>query len=212
MTADVHSFRGTILGGWTAAALGLVLVTAVLSAQPPDGSASQGDWSVRCFTDLHTAKLDCEVSVAITQADLGHHLGFIYRVDRNAFLAVGLPAPARVTASVDRRTRYDLATCTGQACLLRGRIATSLRKEMERGHTLRLEVPGAITEVSLSGFNRKMSEALGRLNNFQSTPAGEAEARVLEHPAGAGSVADLGVALSRAAYAATPAGRPRPSR
>ena len=177
MTADFPSFRATILGGWTAAAIGLVLVAAVLSAQPSDRPVSAGNWSVNCFTDPHAAKPDCEVSVAITRADLGHHLGFIYRVERNVFLAVGLPAPARVTASVDRRPRYDLAMCTGQACLLRGRIATSLRKEMERGFTLHLEFQGVVTEVRLSGFNRKMSEALGRLNSRQSASVGKAEAK-----------------------------------
>lgn len=170
MTADLPSFRGAILGGWTTAAIGLVLVTAVLSAQPPDRPTSEGDWSVECFTDPQTAKPDCEISVAITNADLGHHLGFIYRVDRNAFLAVGLPAPARMTASVDRRAHYDLAICTGQACLLRGRIATSLRKEMERGLTLNLEVQGVVTAVSLSGFNRKMSEALGQPQRAKQRP------------------------------------------
>jgi hypothetical protein len=176
VTADFPSFRGTILGGWTAAAIGLVLVAAVLSAQPSDRPVSESNWSVKCFADPH-AKPDCEVSVAITRADLGHHLGFIYRVDRNVFLAVGLPAPARVTASVDRRPPYDLAMCTGQACLLRGRIATSLRKEMERGFTLHLEFQGVVTEVSLSGVNRTMSEALGRLNSHQSASAGKAEAK-----------------------------------
>jgi hypothetical protein len=180
VTVDFPSFRATILGGWTAAAIGLVLVAAVLSAQPPHHPVSAGNWSVKCFTDPHAAKPDCEVSVAITRADLGHHLGFIYRIDRNVFLAVGLPAPALVTASVDRQPRYDFATCTGQACLLRGRIATSLRKEMERGFALHLEFQGVVTEVSLSGFNREMSEALGRLNRRQS--------------AGADSAADLGVA------------------
>jgi len=213
VTAKLPSFRGTILGGWTTAAIGLVLVTAVLSAQPPDRSASEGDWSIKCFTDPHSAKPDCEVSIAIANTDQGHHLGLIYQVDRNVFVAVSLPAPARVTASVDRRPHYDLAMCTGQACLLRGRIATSLRKEMERGLILRLEFQGVVSEVSLSGFNRKMSEALGRLNNLQSAPAREAEARaragrravawaigrplqleVLERPGGADPVADLGVA------------------
>jgi hypothetical protein len=167
---DLPLFRGTILGGWTAAAIGLVLVTAVFSAQSPDRSASPGIWSVECFTDPHTTRPDCEVSVAISQADRGHHLGFIYRIDRNQFLAVGLPAPTRVTASVDRRTHHDLAMCTGQACLLRGRLATSLRREMERGHTLHLEFRGVATEVSLSGFRRSLSEALGRLDSLQSAP------------------------------------------
>jgi hypothetical protein len=58
--------------------------------------------------------------------------------------------------------------CTGQACLLRGRIAAQLREQMHEGAVLRLEFRGAdrvfgVAEVSLTGFNKMHIEALDRL-------------------------------------------------
>jgi hypothetical protein len=85
------------------------------------------------------------------------------------FMAVGLPAPSRILARVDGGEAYELAICTGQACLLRGRIAGELRERMHQGEVLRLEFRnsdrvGGVAEVSLSGFNKMHIEALDRLS------------------------------------------------
>jgi Invasion associated locus B (IalB) protein len=151
----VRRVTGTIL-------VGLVLATAVFSAQEPDRGMAEGNWLVEC--PMRT----CDVVLAVTGVDPEHGQGFIYRPESNVFLAVGLPAPMRATVSVDRRTPYDFAMCTGLACLLRGREAASLLREMQQGQTLRLEFQGtggnaAGTQVSLSGFRRRHAEALDRL-------------------------------------------------
>jgi hypothetical protein len=148
---------GTIL-------VALVLATAVFSAQEPDRRASEGNWFVECPTRT------CDVVLDVIGADPAHRQGLIYRLDSNVFLGVGLPTPVRVTASIDRRPPYHLAMCTGQACLLRGRLATNLLREMEHGQTLRLEFQGTgsvagVTQVSLSGFRKRHAEALGHLGS-----------------------------------------------
>lgn len=84
------------------------------------------------------------------------------------FLAVGLPAPLRIVARVDQGEAYELGMCTGQACLLRGRIAGQLRERMHQGEVLRLEFRGSdrvggVAEVNLTGFNKMHLEALDRL-------------------------------------------------
>lgn len=142
----------------------LVLTTAVFSAQEPHQRTSGGNWLAECSTR------SCDVVLNVTGADPAHLQGLIYRLDSNVFLAVGLPAPTRTTVSVDRQAPYDLRTCTRQACLLRGRKATELAREMEHGQTLRLEFQGTghiagVTQVSLSGFKRRHAEALDRLEN-----------------------------------------------
>ena len=135
----------------------LVLATAVFSAQEPDRGASEGNWSVECPTQT------CDVVLEVIGADPAHRQGFIYRPDSNVFLGVGLPAPMRTTVSVDRRAPYDLTMCSGQACLLRGRLATDLLREMEHGQTLRLEFQGTggVAVASLAAFRRRHAEALG---------------------------------------------------
>ena len=153
----VRAVTGTIL-------VGLVLATAVFSAQEPDRGASEGNWLVQCPART------CDVVLEVIGADPAHLRGFIYRIDSNVFLAVGLPAPTRTTVSVDRRTAYDFSMCTGQACLLRGRMATNLLREMQHGQTLRLEFQGTgrlagVTQVSLSGFRRRHADALDRRND-----------------------------------------------
>jgi hypothetical protein len=109
------------------------------------------------------------VAVEVKSTDPAYHLGFIYRVGSGMFLGIGLPAPSRIVARVDGGEPYELAMCTGQACLLRGRIAGQLRERMHHGEVLRLEFRGAdrvggVAEVSLTGFNKMHLEALDRLS------------------------------------------------
>jgi hypothetical protein len=153
---------------WKLGTVGVVLATGIFSAQAPNRLASEGEWFVECTVDRIADKRDCEVAVEVKSADPAYHMGFIYRVGSGMFLAVGLPAPSRIVARVDSGEAYELAMCTGQACLLRGRTAGQLRERMHRGEVLRLEFRGSdrvggIAEVSLSGFNKMHIEALDRL-------------------------------------------------
>jgi hypothetical protein len=149
-------------------AIGVVLATGVFSAQAPNRLASEGEWFVECAADRISGKRDCEVAVELKNADPPYHLGFVYRVGSGMFLAIGLPAPTRIIARVDGGEAHELAMCTGQACLLRGRVASRLRQRMHQGAVLRLEFRGndriaGVTEVSLTGFNKMHIEALDRL-------------------------------------------------
>ena len=149
--------------------IGVVLATGIFSAQAPNRLASEGEWFVECTIDRLSNKRDCEVAVEVKSTDPRYHLGFIYRVGSGMFLAVGLPAPSRIVARVDGGEAYELGMCTGQACLLRGRIASQLREHMHQGEVLRLEFRGSdrvggVAEVSLTGFNKMHLEALDRLS------------------------------------------------
>lgn len=153
---------------WKLGTVGVVLATGIFSAQAPNRLASEGEWFVECAVDRISNKRDCEVAVEVKSTDPTYHLGFIYRVGSGMFLAVGLPAPSRIVARVDGGRPYELGMCTGQACLLRGRIAAQLREQMHEGAVLRLEFRGAdrvfgVAEVSLTGFNKMHIEALDRL-------------------------------------------------
>lgn len=153
---------------WKLGTVGVVLATGIFSAQAPNRLASEGEWFVECAVDRISNKRDCEVAVEVKSIDPTYHLGFIYRVGSGMFLAVGLPAPSRIVARVDGGRPYELGMCTGQACLLRGRIAAQLREQMHEGAVLRLEFRGAdrvfgVAEVSLTGFNKMHIEALDRL-------------------------------------------------
>ncbi len=154
---------------WKLGTVGVVLATGIFSAQAPNRLASEGEWFVECAVDRISNRRDCEVAVEVKSVNPAYHLGFIYRVGSGMFLAVGLPAPSRIVARVDQGEAYELAMCTGQACLLRGRVAGQLRESMHQGEVLRLEFRGpdrvgGVAEVSLSGFNKMHIEALDRLN------------------------------------------------
>jgi hypothetical protein len=154
---------------WKLGTVGVVLATGIFSAQAPNRLASEGEWFVECAVDRISGKRDCEVAVEVKSVNPAYHLGFIYRVGSGMFLAVGLPAPSRIVARVDQGEAYELAMCTGQACLLRGRVASQLRESMHQGEVLRLEFRGSdrvggVAEVSLSGFNKMHIEALDRLS------------------------------------------------
>jgi hypothetical protein len=154
---------------WKLGTIGVVLVTGVFSAQAPNRLATEGEWFVECAVDRISGKRDCEVAVEVKSTDPVYHFGFIYRVGSGTFLAVGMPPPTRIVARVDGAEAYEIGMCTGQACLLRGRIAGQLRERMHGGAVLRLEYRGAgrvsgVVEVSLGGFNKMHIEALERLN------------------------------------------------
>ena len=153
---------------WKLGTVGVVLATGIFSAQAPNRLATEGEWFVECALDRLSSKRDCEVAVEVKSTDPTYHLGFSYRVGSGMFLAVGLPVPSRVVARVDNGEAYEFAMCTGQACLLRGRIASQLRERMHQGEVLRLEFRGSdriggVAEVSLTGFNKMHIEALDRL-------------------------------------------------
>jgi invasion protein IalB len=153
---------------WKLGTVGVVLATGIFSAQAPNRLATEGEWFVECSVDRLSNKRDCEVAVEVKSTNPAYHLGFIYRVGSGMFLAVGLPAPSRIVVRVDHGEAYELGMCTGQACLLRGRIAGQLRQRMHEGEVLRLEFRGAdrvggVAEVSLIGFNKMHLEALDRL-------------------------------------------------
>ncbi|GEP54283.1 invasion associated locus B family protein [Reyranella soli] len=155
---------------WKLGTIGVVLATGIFSAQAPDRLGTEGEWFVECVVDRLANKRDCEVAVEVKSTDPTFHMGFIYRVGSGMFLAVSLPAPSRVVARVDGGEAYELGMCTGQACLLRGRVASQLRDRMHRGEVLRLEYRGSdrvsgVAEVSLSGFNKMHLEALDRLSH-----------------------------------------------
>jgi invasion protein IalB len=153
---------------WKLGTVGVVLATGIFSAQAPNRLATEGEWFVECSVERLSNKRDCEVAVEVKSTNPAYHLGFIYRVGSGMFLAVGLPAPSRIVVRVDHGEAYELGMCTGQACLLRGRIAGQLRQRMHKGEVLRLEFRGAdrvggVAEVSLIGFNKMHLEALDRL-------------------------------------------------
>jgi invasion protein IalB len=153
---------------WKLGTVGVVLATGIFSAQAPNRLATEGEWFVECSVERLSNKRDCEVAVDVKSTNPAYHLGFIYRVGSGMFLAVGLPAPSRLVVRVDHGEAYELGMCTGQACLLRGRIAGQLRQRMHEGEVLRLEFRGAdrvggVAEVSLIGFNKMHLEALDRL-------------------------------------------------
>ena len=154
---------------WKLGTIGVVLATGIFSAQAPVRQATEGEWFVECAFDRLANKRDCEVAVEVKSTDPAFHMGFIYRVGSGMFLAVGLPAPERIVARVDGGEAYEFGMCTGQACLLRGRIASQLRERMHQGEILRLEFRGAdrvggVADVSLSGFNKMHIEALDRFS------------------------------------------------
>ncbi len=153
---------------WKLGTVGVVLATGIFSAQAPNRLASEGEWFVECTVDHLANGRDCEVAVEVKSINPAYHLGFIYRVGSGGFLAIGVPAPSRIVARIDGGEAYEFGMCTGQACLLRGRIAGQLRERMHEGEILRLEFRGpdrvgGIAEVSLSGFNKMHIEALDRL-------------------------------------------------
>ncbi len=153
---------------WKLGTAALLLISGIFSAQAPDRLTMEGEWFVECPFDRVTSHRDCEVAVEVKSFDPPRHLAFIYRVSSGTFMAVGLPTPTRIVARVDNGEAVELAMCTGQACLLRGRFAARLRDRMHKGSILRLEFHGSdriagAFEVSLSGFSKMHAEALDRL-------------------------------------------------
>ena len=159
-----------MFAAWKLVVTGIVLAAGIFSAQAPNRLASEGEWFVECAVDRVTNKRDCEVAVEVKSPDPSYHFAFMYRVESRTFLAVGLPAPSRVVARVDQGAPYSVGMCTGQACVLRGRIASELRDHMHKGSVLQLEfhgpaAVGVFTEVSLNGFSSMYLQALDRLSH-----------------------------------------------
>lgn len=157
-----------MLGTVKAGTIGIVLVTGVFSAQAPDRLSSAGGWSVECPVDRRTGTRDCEVAVEFKGENPSYYFGLIYRVGKQSFLALGLPAPARVQAHVDSGQIYDIAKCTGQACLLGGGQAARLLDQMRQGTILHLEfqlrdAESVGLDVPLAGFREMHREAVARL-------------------------------------------------
>ncbi len=131
--------------------------------------APSGEWFVQCPVDRPSGTRDCEVAVELKSRDLSSHLGFIYRLSSGTFLAVGFPAPSGISAQIDGGDSYEFGMCTGQACLLRGRVAAQLHESMHEGEIIRLEFrsggrTSGVTELRLAGFKKMHVEALGRLD------------------------------------------------
>ncbi|MFZ5781156.1 MAG: hypothetical protein ACOY4R_13260 [Pseudomonadota bacterium] len=153
---------------WKLGTATLLLISSIFSAQAPDRLAVEGEWFVECPFDRLTGQRDCEVAVEVRSFDPPRHLAFVYRISSGMFMAVGLPTPSRIVARVDSGESFELAMCTGQACLLRGRFAARLRERMRHGSILRLEFHGVdrmagVVDVDLSGFDNRHAEALARL-------------------------------------------------
>jgi len=153
---------------WKLGTATLLLISSIFSAQAPDRLALEGEWFVECPFDRLTSQRDCEVAVEVKSFDPPRHLAFMYRINGGMFMAVGLPTPSRIIARVDSGEAFELAMCTGQACLLRGRFAARLRERMHQGAILRLEFHASdgmasMVDVDLSGFRRMYAEALARL-------------------------------------------------
>ncbi len=148
--------------------VGVVLALGVYSAQAQGRLASEDEWFVECPVDRLAGTSDCEVAIELKDKDLSSRFGFIYRLTSGTFLAVGLPGRSSISAQVDDGEAYDFTMCTGQACLLRGRVATQLRESMQKGEIIRLEFrsgtrPSSATELRLAGFKKMHIEAVGRL-------------------------------------------------
>lgn len=165
--AGERGWWGKMATSWKLAVIGIMAVMVFFIAQTPDRLPSTGTWSVECAIEGETDRRDCEIGVDLKSFNPPYYLGLIYRPTRGSFLALGLPAPSRVIAWVDRGKAHHVVKCTGKACVLTDKAAATLLQEMSRGGTLHLLFQGsqaevAIAQVPLGSFNHMRQEALSR--------------------------------------------------
>ena len=128
--------------------------------------ARDGAWLLDCTPEPQTRVVWCQVGVRLDSLTPPYRLQFNYVRDTHMFFAVGSPAFARVSATVDGQPAFYLERCLGGMCLLKGEPAERLLKQACEGRTLTLKFEGRNLpesfQVPLAGFEPLYRRAVGK--------------------------------------------------